>query len=333
MSKKRIAIVLMNLGGPDSLKAVRPFLQNLFSDPDIFKIPFFQKRLAWLIATLRSPKVKKSYAQIGGCSPIGVYTEIQKNLLQEHLNKIADGETEFTVLVAMRYWKPFTCETVLQLKGDRYDEVILLPLYPHYSIVTTGSSLNEWKRERVRQDYLATKTVYLESYHTHPLYLKAMNDRIESGLAKLPTEVRENTYLLFSAHSTPESIIKNGDPYQEQIIASVNEIMKYRNNDFRYGISYQSKVGPVKWLEPSTEETLKELSEEGYSSIFVIPISFVSDHIETLFELNIEYRVVADKSKIQYYSVMEGLNESPLFINLLADLINDKSKHLELDGF
>ena len=333
MNKKRIAIVLMNLGGPDSLTAVRPFLLNLFSDPDIFNIPFLQKQLAWLIATLRFPKVKKSYAQIGGRSPIGVYTEIQKNLLQEHLNKISDGETEFTVLVAMRYWKPFTCETIMQMKGQNFDEVILLPLYPHYSIVTTGSSLNEWKRESVRQEHIATKTVYVESYYTHPLYLKAINDRIESGLAKLPVEVRENTYLLFSAHSTPESIIKNGDPYQEQIIASVKEIMNFRNNDFKYGISYQSKVGPVKWLEPSTEETLKELSEEGYTSIFVIPISFVSDHIETLFELNIEYREVADESKIQYYTIMEGLNESPLFINLLAELISDKTKHLDLNGF
>ena len=312
MGKK--AVVLFNLGGPDSLDAVEPFLFNLFRDPDIFKIPFGQKLFAKIISSRRSPKVIEEYRLIGGKSPLNEWTEIQRAMLEKELRK---KNPDLDVYTAMRYWHPLTEETVKKTVSG-YEKIILLPLYPHYSITTTGSSFNEWKRHYTGD---AGKLDLINEYYEHPAYIAAINNRIDEGLLKFPEDKRKNVELVFSAHGTPVSLVKKGDPYSRHIKATVDAVMKGRNFSHTHSLCYQSKVGPVKWLEPSTADMIKDLSAKGKKDLLVIPVSFVSDHVETLFELNIEYRHVADEAGIENYIVMEGLNDSALFVNALAEIV------------
>ncbi len=306
------------MGGPDSLDAIEPFLNNLFQDHDIFKIPFGQKIFAKIISKFRAPKVAEQYKLIGGKSPQNEHTEKQRELLEKSLR---NANVNADVLIAMRYWKPLSQESIKILSENNYDKIILLPLYPHFSSVTTGSSFNEWWRHYNGDKKKVTE---INNFHNRKKYLTAICKRIDEGIELFPNEFRDDVELLFSAHSVPQSLIKNGDPYQSQILESIRLIMELRNNSEIHHISYQSKVGPVKWLEPSTEEKVKELGNNGIKNLLVIPISFVSDHIETLFELNIEYRKIAEESGITNYKVMTGLNDSPMFIEQLHDLVLEK---------
>lgn len=310
----KIAVVLFNLGGPDSLDAVQPFLENLFNDPDIFKIPF-QKSLAKFISKKRVPKVQKEYKLIGGSSPINMWTEKQRLMLQTDLLK---NNFDAEVFTAMRYWKPLTKETAEIIFTQKFYKIVLLPLYPHFSMSTTGSSFNEWKRVYGGE---ASNLIYINSYPTNKYYLRAINQRIDESLLNFPEGERENVQLVFSAHGTPVSYVKKGDPYSRQIKETMEAVMKLRNHSHDYHLCFQSKVGPAKWLEPSTSDKIKELSLKGKKHLLVIPISFVSDHVETAFELNIEYRHVADECGIENYFVMNGLNDSDLFISALSDLV------------
>jgi len=313
--KKKIAVVLLNMGGPDSLETIQPFLNNLFKDPDIFKIPFGQKLFAKVISKLRTKKVVEQYKQIGNKSPQNEHTENQRKMLEDSLRNAGFNAD---VLIAMRYWKPLTDETVNKISKSDYDKIILLPLYPHFSSVTTGSSFNEWWRHFNGDK---SKVIQINNFHTEHKYLASINERIDECLKQFPEETKDNIELLFSAHSVPQSLIANGDPYQKQILESIRLIMELRNNSEKHHISYQSKVGPVKWLVPSTEERIGELGKSGIKNLLVIPISFVSDHIETLYELGIEYRKVAEENGIINYKVITGLNNSPLFIEQLQDLV------------
>lgn len=310
----KIAVVLFNLGGPDSLAAVQPFLENLFNDPDIFKIPF-QKALAKFISKKRAPKVQREYKLIGGSSPINMWTEKQRLMLQTDLLK---NNFDAEVFVAMRYWKPLTKETAKIVSTQKFDKIILLPLYPHFSISTTGSSINEWKRVYNSE---TSNLIYINSYPTNQFYIGAINQRIDESLLNFPEGERKNVQLVFSAHGTPVSYVKKGDPYSGQIKETMEAVMKLRNHSHDYHLCFQSKVGPAKWLEPSTSDKIKELSLKGKKHLLVIPVSFVSDHVETAFELNIEYRHVADECGIENYFVMTGLNDSALFISALSDLV------------
>lgn len=317
-NKNKYAVILLNMGGPDSLETIEPFLNNLFQDPDIFKIPFGQKIFAKLISKLRTPKVAEQYKLIGGKSPQNEHTETQRQLLEKSLRK---GNINADVMIAMRYWKPLSIESIKTISKNNYDKIILLPLYPHFSSVTTGSSFNEWWRHYKGDK---NKVVEINNYYNQMKYISAISERIDEGLNEFPENIRENVELLFSAHSVPQRLITKGDPYQSQILESIRLIMELRNNAEKHHISYQSKVGPVKWLEPSTEEMVKELGTNGTKNLLVIPISFVSDHIETLFELDIEYRKVGEENGIENYKVITGLNNSPLFIEQLHDLILDE---------
>lgn len=310
----KAAVVLLNLGGPDSLDTVQPFLENLFNDPDIFKLPF-QKTLAKYISKKRAPKVQKEYELIGGKSPINDWTEKQKTMLE---NKLRNAGYNADVLIAMRYWKPMTEEVVIKVEEKNYDKIILLPLYPHFSVSTTGSSFNEWKRFYKGDQ---SKLIYVDSYQTHPLYLKAINHRIDESLLRFPENLRNDVQLVFSAHGTPVSYVKKGDPYSFQIKETIAEVMKLRNHSHNHHLCFQSKVGPAKWLEPATNTMIEKLSAAGKKHLLIIPISFVSDHVETSFELDIEYRHVADQAGIENYIVMKGLNDSQIFIDALFDLI------------
>ncbi len=314
----KTAVVLFNLGGPDSLEAVQPFLFNLFCDPDIFKIPIGQKFLANIISKRRAPKVIEEYRLIGGKSPINEYTEIQRSMLQEELHKSGASVDVYT---AMRYWHPLTADVVKKVENGNYEKIVLLPLYPHYSITTTGSSFNEWNRHyKGSKD----KLIYIESYYNNPSYIKAINERIDEGLLLFDEVARKDVVLVFSAHGTPVSLVKKGDPYNNHIKATVESVMKAREHSNKHVLCYQSKVGPVKWLEPATDTMIEELAKEGAENLLVIPISFVSDHVETLFELDIEYRHVANENKIKNYKVMKGLNDSKLFIKALCEIVLNK---------
>ncbi len=311
------AVVLLNLGGPDSLDAVQPFLYNLFCDPDIFKIPFGQKFLAGLISKRRSPRIVEQYRQIGGKSPINEWTETQRQMLAKTL---ADRGVEADVYTAMRYWKPLTSETAEIIKQKNYQNIILLPLYPHFSVSTTGSSFNEWDRVYKGDPSKVKKII---TYFNHPGYVAALNANIDAGLLKFPAEVRNNVVLLFSAHGTPVSMVKKGDPYSKEIKETIDAVMALRNHSHDFALSFQSKVGPVEWLTPATDEKIEELSKAGKRHLLVIPVSFVSDHIETLFELDIEYRHVAHEAGIENFIVMPGLNDSQLFIDALTDILTE----------
>lgn len=330
---RQIGVILHNLGGPTSLDAIRPFLTNLFLDPEIIKIPlpgplgkFFPRRLfAEFVARRRTPKVKPNYAMIGGKSPLVERTQDQARALEAELNRRFAGTARFYVRLGMRYWHPFTQEAADEFKGMGVDSVFLMPLYPQYSRTTTGSSFKEWRdlnRDHYRR-YFHVKSV--RDYYLHPRYVEAINERIDSTIRdRFSEEQRQGLHLLFSAHGTPISDVQAGDPYSVQIAATVEAVMRARGHDLPHSTSFQSRVGPVKWLEPYTQDALARLGAEGVRSLLVVPVAFVTDHIETLHELDIELREVAEHAGIHKYEVMYALNDSPLFIAALADLVADR---------
>ncbi|MHB9040307.1 MAG: ferrochelatase [Melioribacteraceae bacterium] len=309
------AVVLFNLGGPDSIEAIEPFLYNLFCDPDIFNLPFGQKLFAKLISSRRAPKVAAEYKLIGGKSPINEWTEKQRAMLQEYLRKDFPAIDVYT---AMRYWKPLTEEIVTKVENKNYDKIVLLPLYPHYSITTIGSSFNEWNRH-YKGD--SSKLIYIKEFYLNEKYIAAINQRIDETILRFPEQVRKEIQIVFSAHGTPVSLVKKGDPYSNHIQQTVEAVMNARNHSHKHHLCFQSKVGPMKWLEPSTASMIESLTSENKKNLLIVPISFVSDHVETLFELDIEYRHVADKAGIENYIVMKGLNDSELFVQALAELV------------
>lgn len=309
----KTAVVLFNLGGPDSLEAIEPFLFNLFSDKDIFNLPFGQKLFAKIISSRRAPKVSGEYKLIGGKSPINEWTEIQRKMLEEKL-KLSD--TNITVFTAMRYWNPITKDVAEEIQSQKFNKIVLLPLYPHHSISTTGSSFNEWER---CFNTTNEKVIKIDNYPTNSSYISAINERIDQTILRFPENVRDEIQLVFSAHGTPVSMVKNGDPYSHHIKESVDKVMEERKHSHPHHLCYQSKVGPVKWLTPATDTMIEDLSKQGKKHLLIIPISFVSDHVETSFELDIEYRHVADENQIENYIVMTGLNDSELFINALYE--------------
>jgi ferrochelatase len=319
---EKIGVVLLNLGGPDSLDAVEPFLFNLFSDPDIIDFPLsflFRKRLAKIISTRRSPGVIEQYREIGGKSPLKDYTLKQASLLEAALNKGVPAK----VYVAMRYWRPSTEEALEAIERDGIDRVILLPLYPQYSKATTESSMKEWEKQ-LQARGRTLKFSLIESYYDHPTYIDAFVDRINQALERFPVERRGDVTILFSAHGTPMKLVRQGDPYSLHIAKTVKAILERGRFKQSHRLCYQSKVGPLKWLEPSTPATIAELAAKGVKDMLLVPVAFASDHLETLFELGIEYRRQAMEKGVEQYEVTEGLNDSPKFIEALSDLVLER---------
>src|SRR5438876_9928771 len=314
-TSRRVGVVLFQLGGPDTLEAIEPFLYNLFCDPDIIDFPFARigrKPLAKLISTTRAKKVQHHYSTIGGGSPIRRFTEQQARALQLKLHSFG---LDARCFVAMRYWHPFTSEAIEHLRRAKCDEVVLLPLYPQYSSTTTGSSLNEWRR--LFQDDVAVYCI--ENFYTNGVYLEAVMEKINEALARFNEP--DEPELIFSAHSVPLAIIENGDPYQQQIEETVELLMQRGGWRNHYHICYQSKVGASKWLQPSLRSTLRDLAAQNVKEACVIPISFVSDHVETLGEIDHQAREQAAALGIERFEMMVGLNDSPTFIAALADLV------------
>ena len=322
--KEKIGVVLLNLGGPDSLEAVEPFLFNLFNDPDIIDFPLsflFRKRLARLISSKRHPRIQEQYKQIGGKSPLKDFTLGQARLLEQKLNE----EIPAKVYVAMRYWHPLTEETLDEIEKDGIKKVILLPLYPQYSKATTESSVKEWEKQlALRENAPKPEWSLIESYYDFPPYLDAFVERINQGLEKFPPEKRNDVHILFSAHGTPMKLVRAGDPYSEHIKKTVQAVAEQGNFSQKHSLCYQSKVGPQRWLKPSTPETIAELAAQGVKNMLVVPIAFASDHLETLFEVGIEFRHLAKNAGVEQFEVTEGLNYSEKFITSLAQLVFDK---------
>ncbi len=315
---RRVGVVLFQLGGPDSLAAVEPFLYNLFCDPDIIDFPFSRlgrRALARLISKTRAKKAAQHYAAIGG-SPIRRFTEQQARALEARL--LRDG-VDARCVVAMRYWHPFTVEAIAQLLDARQDaevdQVVLLPLYPQYSSTTTGSSLNEWRR----QWNSAVPTFCVAPFYRDPIYIAAVVERIDEALARFPDPPA--VQLIFSAHGVPVSVIEKGDPYQRHIEETVGLVMEQGgwSNDHR--LCYQSKVGASRWLEPSLHQTLRQVASEKRREVCIVPISFVSDHVETLGEIDHHARQEARLLGIERFEMARGLNDSPKFIQALAALV------------
>lgn len=313
--RKRVGVVLFQLGGPDSREAVEPFLYNLFCDPDIIDFPLAflaRKPLARLISRRRAPAVAEKYTEIGGASPIRLLTDRQAQALESALRE----RVEPFVTIAMRYWHPFTEEAVARVRSWSLDELVLLPLYPQYSRATTGSSLNEWRR---RYSDSRVPVRIIKEFYDHPAYLDAIVEKI--NVARTHFDRPGQVHLVFSAHGVPVSYITAGDPYQRQVEATVKLVRERGKWANPCTLCYQSKVGPQKWLEPSLDATIARLAAEKCPSVLVIPIAFVTEHIETLHEINIEAREEAAHLGIREFGMMPALNDSPLFIGALADLV------------
>jgi ferrochelatase len=322
-AKKRVGIVLFQLGGPDSLETVEPFLRNLFSDPDIIPLgplDFVRGPLARYIAKKRTPPVAGRYAMIGRRSPIAILTERQRVRLVQAVSPYIDP----VAVTAMRYWRPLTGDAVASLRrAGQLDELVLLPLYPHYSYATTLSSLKEWRRVYgAPVDTLPERSI--EAFYDHPLYIEALVTNVGKCLRQFPDASR--IHLLFSAHGLPMSLVEKGDPYPKHVAETIRLVCeqgtaRFANWPKTHLLCYQSKVGPAKWLEPSFLGTLEKLGHEGVKEAMVVPISFVTEHIETLHEINIDGRADAKKAGIERFRMMPAVGDSPAFIGALKDLV------------
>ena len=330
--EKTTGVLLLNLGGPDSLQAVRPFLYNLFSDRDIIRLgpPFLQKPIAWLISRLRSKKTESIYRQIGGKSPILDITIAQAEALEKALNEREEHRAQnteglkFKVYIGMRYWHPFMKNTVQKIRDEGVKNIILLTLYPHYSKATTGSSVTDFKKFITDKDF---SIKYIDKWYDFPTYIEALAEKVAKGISECE---EKNLHILYSAHSLPQSFIDEGDPYLDHIKATIEKVNQrlssapYNISELEWHLSFQSKTGPVKWLEPTTEEIIAGLAKTGCKNLLVVPVSFVSDHIETLYEIDILYKELAEKYAIKLRRC-EALNTSESFIHALKDLVLSKS--------
>jgi ferrochelatase len=353
----------MNMGGPTHEEALRPFLRNLFADEDIIKMGggILQNGFAEIIAKFRAPKVAKDYKKINGCpdgcrgnrhcvcfgderksdccSPINSLTEQQRQALEERLQEDFSGHS-VCVYTCMRYWIPFADTTMQDMVDDEITHAVLVPLYPHFSWTTTGSSFRDWENQR--QKRFGSETPWQEfrikNYHLNQLYLNALNSRIDQALTKMNEETRRKTHLIFSAHGTPKLEVRSGDPYTTEVKETMEAVMDLRGREQSYWLAFQSRVGPQKWTQPNTADLVEKHLQYGIKNFLMIPIAFVTDHIETLYELGIELEEDMEEKdyEIENLTVTEGINNHPDYISALADevknrLPGDVQSELDLD--
>lgn len=313
----KTGILLLNLGGPDTLDAVRPFLVRLFSDREIIRLPggaVGQWLIGRMIAIKRTKEVQENYHKIGGGSPIVCWSTLQGEGIVSRL-RARGHDVEYAL--AMRYWNPTTDAALDRLESLGCDRLVALTMYPHYSVATTGSSMAELLRVMKRR---RTKlpVARIETWYDHPGYLDALAARVRACLDTFPAGSRPT--LLFSAHGLPKHFIDDGDPYCEHIRVTM-EAVRARLPDLPWTLGYQSRVGPVEWIGPSTEEVVDRLGREGVKDVLAVPISFVSDHIETLYEVDMLYGDQAKKVGIMNFRRPEGLNDFPPFLDALASVV------------
>ncbi len=344
-----IGILLLNLGGPWTLADVGPFLRSLFDDREIIPFPGgprLQTTWSRFLSAVRTPAVRKRYAAIGGGSPLLYWSRVQALGLAKRLNagdssSLTDAETaalraataseaglpaglgegRYVPAIAMRYSEPSAGAAIAHLAGRGCRRAIALPLYPQECAATTGSSLADLRRAMAR----APRPIELDvvrSYHDHPLYLRAMAEKVREGLAAFPPEMRREIEVLFSAHGVPIRIAESGDPYVRQVGETVEGLLRELAGEIGpHRLAWQSRVGPIRWTEPGTDEVLARLGKEGARGVLVVPLSFVSDHIETLHEVDIEFREVAEEAGIERFGRSPALNENPVFLEALRDIV------------
>lgn len=354
----KLGIVLMNLGGPTHEDNVRIFLKNLFQDEDIIKMGggVTQKLFANLISKFRAPSVAEDYKEINGCpkgctgnthcynrqnkevstccSPINGLTESQRRGLERYFKKILPG-IEVNVYTCMRYWLPFADTVMDDMVNDEITHAVMMPLYPQFSWTTTGSSFRDWEnvgKEKFGKQGAPWKEFHVKNYHRNESYLQSINDRIDEALAEMDEETRQKTHFIFSAHGTPLLEVRSGDPYTVEIKETMEAIMERREEKHSYWLGFQSRVGPQKWTQPNTEELVKRHLQYGIKNFLMIPIAFVTDHIETLYELGVELVEDLEEEGYEFESmkVMKGINDHPLYIKALAEETLRVLKH-EID--
>ena len=315
------AVILFNLGGPDKIENVEPFLFNLFNDPAILNLPtILRYPLAKLISNRRAPVAKKIYEELGGSSPILKLTKEQSEALETKLNQ-TETDSEYKCFIVMRCWNPRANDVIKDVQSFNPEEIILMPLYPQYSAATSGSSIKEWKNVCKKNNY-HIKTSTICCYPTDQNFINAHTKEIIKKIKDL-----KNFKLIFSAHGLPEKNIKKGDPYQWQVEQSVKKIVQNLNiENLDWILSYQSRVGPLKWIGPSTEDIIIENSKFG-KHIVLVPIAFVSEHSETLVELDIEYKEIADANGCKNYTRVPALGTNEDFIKAMSELIIKKNEH------
>lgn len=316
-------IVMMNLGGPRTLDDVEPFLLRLFADREIIQLPF-QDWLGKFIATRRAPKVRKLYDAIGGGSPILDWTEQQGRAMCQRLDEMSPHTAPHKFYVAFRYTNPFADDALQAMKADGITRAIAFTQYPQWSCSTTGSSLNDLWRAAERtglQD--AFEWSIIDRWGEHPGFVSSMASAVEDGLDEFAADERDDVLVMFSAHSLPLSVIDRGDAYPAEVSASVSRVVQAIGLRNPYMVTYQSEVGPVRWLGPSTETVIEQLAERGQKNVLVVPIAFTSDHIETLSELDIEYAELAHKLGMPGFKRAPALNARPEFLDALADIVHE----------
>ncbi|PYS54975.1 MAG: ferrochelatase [Acidobacteria bacterium] len=317
----KIGVLLFNLGGPETLRDVKPFLYRLFSDPEIVRIKWgpLRKALAYTIATVRRRTSEGYYRQIGGGSPLRRLTEEQALALARELKaRGRDVET----FVGMCTWHPLLEEAIGKIAESGVDRLVILPLFPQYSVTTTGSGFSALRKLiDKRPEFKKIHVQWISSWPDHPVYIDALVQAIQPELAKTPNPGK--AHILFSAHSVPESYVRKGDPYLEQTKRTVELIMDRLLRTNPYSLSFQSKIGPVKWLQPFTNDVIVQLGKDGVDDVLVVPISFVSEHVETLYELDILYKKVAQKAGVENFRRVPALNSAPMFIRALADMVEN----------
>jgi len=317
---KPTALILLNMGGPDSLEAVEPFLYNLFSDRELIQLPagaLLQKPFAKLISHFRAKKVVENYRVIGGKSPLLDWTRQQAAGIAQRLENVQP-------FVIMRYWHPRAVAVLAEIKAAGIEKAVVLSMYPHYTGATTGSSVNDFKRSAAKH-YPQLEYRLIEDWYDWPGYLDALANRVIAGLGCFHELMRDQVQILFSAHALPQKFIDRGDPYQQHVEVTAQEVMR-RVGDYRWKIAWQSRSGPVKWMEPGTEEMIQQLGAAGHQSLLMVPVSFVSDHIETLEEIDIQYRNLAAEAGFQHFHRAPSLNIHTDFLDAMAALVRERGR-------
>lgn len=324
----KTGIVMINMGGPQNIEQVEGYLQRVLTDSDLVQFPIAQKRLGMWIAKKRTAEVKKKYEEIGGGSPILKWTKLQGELLCDKLDKLSPGTAPHKSYVAFRYASPSTEDALTELQKDGVEHTILFSQYPQYCCATTGSSFNEIFRcfhEKV--NFPKMKLSVIDRWSTNPLLAKCFADNITKEIQQIPEEKRKEMIILFSAHSVPIKAVNRGDPYPSEVGATVHKVMEELDFKYAYQLVWQSKVGPIAWLGPMTDEVLKDYVKQGKKTFVVVPIAFVNEHIETLHELDIEYcKDLANEIGVEIIRRVPAPNDHPIFIEAITNLV---IKHLK----
>jgi len=315
-----VALILLNMGGPDSVDAVEPYLYQLFSDRELIQLPagrFLQKPFAKMISTLRAKKVRANYRLIGGKSPQREWTEKQAEGIAQRLGP------SYRPYVIMRYWQPRAEQVLKDIKAAGIETAIVLSMYPHYTSATTGSSVNDFKAA-VAAVHPELEFELIEQWYDWPPYLDALAQRVKQGLDAFHDLMRDDVHILFSAHALPQKLIDAGEPYQQQVEVTVEQVMR-RVGYYDWSLAYQSRSGPVRWMRPGSVETIRKLGATGYSALLVVPVSFVSDHVETLEEIDHSLREVATRHGIVNFYRTASLNDGADFLDAMAQLVRERT--------